>query len=280
MKKFVLITVISLSCFAVNSQTTHLHNPSFEGTVQPHVAPIPWETSFDGGTPDTQPGTWGITLPASDGNTYISALMSGDSVTSYSEGVSQELVTCLTPGQSYTISLDLAHSTVYNTAEPLDCYSSLAIWGGYTSGHKGELLWTSGVVTDTTWQTYVTTFIPNDDWCYLSFGPYYITTCNGYVNILLDNIGGDLVGITEDAQKIKTGIYPNPAKNTITISTPYLKNQAAALRIYNTNGQLVKVETNLTGQTNSVDVATLAAGLYYYTVTTVNGFGSGKFIKE
>ena len=41
-------------------------NPSFEGTSQAHVVPAPWDEC--GGSPDTQPGQWLITQPASDGN--------------------------------------------------------------------------------------------------------------------------------------------------------------------------------------------------------------------
>lgn len=279
MKKLVTLLLACLFSFILKSQTVYLQNASFEGTTQPHMPPLPWVGCFDGGTPDTQPGQWGITKPASHGNTYVSFLMTGDSAQTYVEGVTQELESCLTPGFTYTISFDLAHSAVYNTAEPFDCYSSLAIWGGNSAGDKGELLWSSGIITDTAWQTYMTTFIPTNDWCYLSFGPYYITTCTGYVNILLDNIGGDFTDIAENNQTIKTNLYPNPAKSNITISLPYIQGQAD-MRIYNTAGQLVKTVTNIK-QENTVDISNLATGLYYYRILTTDGkTAAGRFVKE
>jgi gliding motility-associated-like protein len=60
--------------------------------------------------------------------------------------------------------------------------------GGNAACARTQLLWTSGVITNTAWQTYTITFTPTSNWCYISFEPYYITTCSGYINLLLDNI--------------------------------------------------------------------------------------------
>ena len=80
-------------------------NPSFEGTSQAHVVPAPWDMCI--GTPDTQPGQWGITQAASDGNTYVSFLLSGASSTGWKEGASQQLSNNMVAGQQYTVSIDL-----------------------------------------------------------------------------------------------------------------------------------------------------------------------------
>ncbi len=185
MKKIALLATFAFACMIANAQSNLLYNQSFEGQSQPHVVPSPWETCFDG-TPDTQPGTWGVNLPASDGNTYVSFLMTPDG--SYQEGVSQQLTSCLYAGVTYTITLDLAFSAQYQTAEPGSCYGSLGIWGGYATCDKNELLCMTPAITDTTWQTYTLTFTPTQDWCALSFGPAIIDTCSGYLNCLMDNI--------------------------------------------------------------------------------------------
>ena len=102
-------------------------NPSFEGPSQAHVVPAPWGACF--GSPDTQPGQWGFTQPASQGGSYISMLQGG-TAGSYNEGASQQLVPCLTAGTEYTFDIDIAFSSVYNTAEPGNCYGSMEILGG------------------------------------------------------------------------------------------------------------------------------------------------------
>ena len=52
------------------------------------------------------------------------------------------------------------------------------------------------------------------------------------------------------------------------------------MRIYNTAGQLVKTVTNIK-QENTVDIANLATGLYYYRILTTDGkTGTGRFVKE
>lgn len=160
-------------------------NPSFEGTSQAHVVPAPWDEC--GGSPDTQPGQWLITQPASDGNTYVSFLQSGASSAGYYEGASQQLSSCMVAGQQYTVSVDLAHSAIYNTASPGDCYSSFMIYGGTSICGIQEVLGTVGPIFHTNWQTYTFTFTPTGNWCFITFRPYWINACSGYVNILVDN---------------------------------------------------------------------------------------------
>ncbi|MFH1321803.1 MAG: SprB repeat-containing protein, partial [Bacteroidota bacterium] len=186
MKKRTLITITFLCFYCLNAvtQTNCYNNPSIEGTSQAHVVPSPWNTCW--GSPDTQPGQWGITLPASDGSTYVSFLASNNY--SYLEGMTQPLTTCMVAGETYTFSVDLAHSNVYNTAGPGDCYSSFAVWGGNSSCDRAELLYCSGEIWNTNWQTYSITFTPTGNWCYIGFSPCYLTSCSGYINLLMDNI--------------------------------------------------------------------------------------------
>jgi hypothetical protein len=96
-------------------QTCYL-NPSVEGPSQPHVVPAPWQACF--GSPDTQPGQWGITLPPSNGNSYVSFLHDGSSPNGYSEGMTQLLTPCMVANTTYSFTVDLAHSPIYNTASP------------------------------------------------------------------------------------------------------------------------------------------------------------------
>ncbi len=175
-------------CFLVgypsySQNTISLQNPSLEGPPQPHVVPAPWNDCY--GSPDTQPGTWDIETPASDDSTYVSMLRSG--FDGYAEGMSQELTTCLQAGYLYSFQVDLAFSNVYNTAEPENCYGSMEVLGANSTCGTEEVLWQSGMITDTTWQTYTVTIAPSSNYCYLSFRPYVIDTCTGFINVLVDN---------------------------------------------------------------------------------------------
>ena len=184
LKIYMLILYLILANIELKAQTNCYDNPSFEGTSQAHVVPSPWNTCW--GTPDTQPGQWGITLPASDGNTYVSFLLSGNYT--YVEGTTQPLDSCMIAGETYTFDVDLAFSPIYNTASPGDCYGSFAVWGGDYACHRGELLFCSGEIWNTNWQTYTINFTPTQNWCYIGFSPCYLHDCNGYVNIMMDNI--------------------------------------------------------------------------------------------
>ena len=160
-------------------------NPSFEGPSQPHVVPAPWNACY--GSPDTQPGQWGFTQPPSDGTSYISMLQGGTQG-SYNEGASQQIVPCLQAGTTYSFQIDIAFSTVYNTAEPGNCYGSMEVLGGNSLCGADEILWQSGSFMNTNWQTTTITFTPSSNWCFITFHPYWISDCSGYVNCSLDNI--------------------------------------------------------------------------------------------
>ena len=186
LKKGLLTAIIFMGLgFSVQAQQSCYQNPSLEGPSQAHVVPAPWQDCY--GSPDTQPGQWGFTQPPSNGTSYVSALHDGYSPNGYAEGMTQLLTPCLVAGQTYTISVDLAHSPVYNTASPGDCPSSLAIYGGNSSCGIAETLYTSGPITHTNWQTYSITFTPSQSYCYISFAPYFVQSCSGYINIMIDN---------------------------------------------------------------------------------------------
>ena len=180
----VAIALLGLGLTA-RAQTSCYTNPSMEGPTVPHQVPSPWLACY--GSPDTQPGNWGFTQPASNGNSYVSFLHSGQSPTGYKEGMTQLLNPCLLGGTTYTITVDLAHSPIYNTAGPGNCPSSFAMYGGNSSCAISETLLVSGPITHTNWVTYTFTFTPTQNFCYISFAPYFTGSCTGYINIMIDN---------------------------------------------------------------------------------------------
>ena len=82
-------------------------NPSFEGTPQAHVTPGPWSICMSGQTPDTQPGSWGVNLPPTNGNSYLGLVH--QSSTGWQEGACEQLSSPLVAGTSYSFTIDLAN---------------------------------------------------------------------------------------------------------------------------------------------------------------------------
>ncbi|MBL4577644.1 MAG: SprB repeat-containing protein, partial [Flavobacteriales bacterium] len=213
-----LISLLVLN--QVRGQTLCATNPSFEGPPMPHQVPAPWSNC--GGSPDTQPGQWGITQAPSDGSSYVSFLQSGGSPGGYFEGASQVLSACMVAGQTYTISMDLAHSNIYNTAGPGDCYSSFAIYGGNSICDEQELLGQVGPIMNTAWQTFTFTWTATGNWCYITFRPIWITSCSGYINILVDNFGCVTLvgGVVTTTDVMCSGACDGTASATPTSGTP------------------------------------------------------------
>ena len=77
----------------------------------------------------------------------------------------------------------------------------------------------------------------------------------------------------------KLSIYPNPAKNQITISTAAsLKN--ASVSIFGVTGRLVHEKNNLEGKSNVIDISNYDSGIYFFEINQSNEFIRAKVIKE
>jgi len=199
MKKiFILILLITGIVLHSNAQcggtTLTVLNPSFEGTPQPHVTPPNWDVCMPGTTPDTQPGSWGVTLPASNGSTYIGLV--NQPSTGWLEGAGQTLSAPMIAGTTYHFTIDLAvpanPQSGVGILQPPYCVE-LQLWGGTAGANSGcdqsELLWTSPPISNTTWQTYTLTFTPTQNWNHILFNIYSIPPpCTDGQYIMLDNM--------------------------------------------------------------------------------------------
>ena len=149
--------VMALLCLHVVLNAQKLQNPSFEGSYGVAQTPQGWTAFGQASSPDTQPGAWNVTTPASHGNRYISMVCRGFSIyDSYLwESCIQNLNSPLVVGQTYHYSIDLAFSATFKADTILfDRPAQLRIWGRSANMNK-ELLWESGAITNKKWKTVV-----------------------------------------------------------------------------------------------------------------------------
>jgi gliding motility-associated-like protein len=162
-----------------------VQNPSFEGPPQPHITPAPWTNCQPSQTPDTQPGSWGVNLPPTNGSTYLGLVNQVSA--NWKEGASQLLSSPMTAGTTYTFTIDLANSSTTGGGIIPGC-AECEIWGGNGTCGYGELLWHSGNITPfDVWQTYTVTFTPTQNWPYITI---YVNSlgCTDVPYILVDNM--------------------------------------------------------------------------------------------
>ena len=145
-----------------------LQNPSFEGLPQENEPPAGWGICNAGSSPDVQPGVWGVTLPAADGNSYVGLTTRADGTV---EDLTQKLNQPLRTNECYEMSLKLARSSVYAGFRlPV----RLRVWGSTSPCERTELLATTRLVKNTTWETFKLSFyIKENAYQYLIFEPYY-----------------------------------------------------------------------------------------------------------
>jgi hypothetical protein len=80
----------------------------------------------------------------------------------------------------------------------------------------------------------------------------------------------------DNSEVLGFSMYPNPAANSLNISAKEVIQNAA---IYNVLGRQV-MNLNINKNNESIDVSSLASGMYLIKYTTENSVGTAKFIKE
>jgi len=86
------------------------------------------------------------------------------------------------------------------------------------------------------------------------------------------------VGISENNISKTINVYPNPANTNVTINVTGFKNNSL-LRIYSTNGQLIKTQTVING-IQTISVEDMPKGLYIYTLNDDTKTIRGKLVIE
>jgi len=98
--------------------------------------------------------------------------------------------------------------------------------------------------------------------------------------VFLTRMGGGTVGLNEDKAN-SLSIYPNPAKDVVTIILPDMNDAMVTLEIIDIQGKIVSSQPlkNITGQKNTtIDISNIAPGSYYLTLDTSNGFYRSRLV--
>jgi outer membrane protein OmpA-like peptidoglycan-associated protein len=174
-----------------------LTNPSFEDLPQCCETPTGWfncGSSASETPPDVQPGSFEVSKPASNGETYVGMVARDNDSW---EAISQRLSTPLQRGLCYDFSLDLCRSELYISANRTTSEKSnyvkpikLRIYGGNGYCAKGELLAETALISNYSWLQYNFRLSPKSgNYAYILLEAFYETPTlfpyNGH--LLLDN---------------------------------------------------------------------------------------------
>ncbi|MEL6988288.1 MAG: OmpA family protein, partial [Bacteroidota bacterium] len=227
-----------------------LFNPSFEDYPRMSKQPRGWldcgAAHFNGETPpDTQPGTWGVSLKASDGGSYLGMVVRDIETW---ESVGQRLLYPIQGGKCYSFSIDLCRSNSYNsTSQKSGVMSSytkpavIRIWGSNNYCDTQELLAESSAISNTDWEKYHYKFEPSNSHNYIIFEIFYKTPTlfpyNG--NLLIDN-ASDIVLVPCD--KIIPEKMEEEVEEIVAVEEPQRVNQPKPNRTKPVEEKPVQVE--------------------------------------
>ncbi len=199
MKNLLLIAAILLPAWAwcQPGSIIRLENPSFEGTApNPGSLPEGWtDCGFSRQSPpDTQPGYFGVTRKAFDGNTYLGMVVRDDGTR---ESVSQQLSDTLRTGRCYLMIAMLSRSNVFRslTSSFIDSAdftvpTVLRVYGGTSPCSKLELLAETAPVNHFKWMEYEFILKPRSNYTHIVLAAEYEDLNGWFYNghILLDRL--------------------------------------------------------------------------------------------
>jgi hypothetical protein len=115
----------------------------------------------------------------------------------------------------------------------------------------------------------------------LAAGNYTVTVTDKYCGTatVAVVVGADLSSGIKENEITAVSIYPNPAKEQITITTGTLL-ENASVRIMNITGKVVTGENSINGNSLLMNVSGLSPGIYFIELKNKNSFSRQKFIKE
>ena len=75
----------------------------------------------------------------------------------------------------------------------------------------------------------------------------------------------------EDHKQLSISMYPNPTKNTVNFDVSFLKNPLESIKIYDIHGKQIKHITAIEQPLSTLNINTMASGLYFIELTDQKG---------
>lgn len=216
-------------------------------------------------------GAWGVNSQAGNPQAGTQMVFSNNSSSAATNRWLLSKPYYMTVGNNYTITFFLR--SFGNTTMPQSI--KFTVGNAATTASQTNTLWTSTTFASGTWTQQTVTFSPTVDGTYYFGFNHFSPTQLADVSLGLDsfNING-VLGVNDiEAKKKEISIYPNPAKDFITIKSDSKVNN---IEIFDASGR--KVQTIL--KDNKIDVRNLSSGNYIINVETKDGVSTEKFIKK
>ncbi len=198
-----LIIILGLS---LNLEGQYLVNPSFEGSPGLAQCPPDWVPFGMNSTPDTDPLTFDM-FYASQGKTFLTLVSRGPGslFPNTFESCQTELEQSLSGGVCYNLIMDLASRDDLSMcgADGITYYNStskLRIYGSNSSTTKGTLLFDTGPIFNTTWESYSALIKPGEEISHLVLEIGLVDETIGFGNVIMDNFS---LSATETTLNVK-----------------------------------------------------------------------------
>jgi hypothetical protein len=180
MKKnlYFILFVLNTTVFAQKTEIL-LANPSLEGDTMKSQLPPKWNScgALNTSPPDTQPGSFGVTLLPKQGRSYLGMVVRDNGTY---ESIYQKLSKPLQKDSIYQLKVSLAHSEQYNSFSSMNNVPAnfnqpciLMIWAGSSPCDRAELLVKSEAVTNTDWKNFAFIFKPSKRRKYIIFDAFF-----------------------------------------------------------------------------------------------------------
>lgn len=114
----------------------------------------------------------------------------------------------------------------------------------------------------------------------LATGTYTITVTDHYCGVATTTVFVDaLTGVTEASNGFDFSIFPNPAKDQISLTSENtLKN--ADIKVIDLNGKRVSETTNVSGNSFTINVSGQPKGIYFIEINNEGSVSRKRFMKQ
>jgi hypothetical protein len=243
--------------------------------------------------------------PAADGNAYagIVTYAHGDTIYSGREVIGGQLVTSLAIGQKYFVSFKVSFSpNDFETGRAANKTGVLFSTTPYNPTNNRPPVnnfahvYTDSIIIDTVnWTMIVGSFVADSTYDYLSIGNFFknqntdtivfnsdtLDGCCSYYYIDDVKVSTDsnfvFTGIQEEPLKNNFNIYPNPVTDYFHINQPFTA--PYDLIIYNTIGQKLYEEKDITTSSKIINTITFNKGLLLINIKSQNQSINYKLLK-